>query len=548
MESDAALANDVQRVVGMMVNSSVFPVERVVDPYSATKTATATPHSQFHELWNVSGQSLANVQLDDDLWGAFFFRSALRAAVIHELNPSGNNDPDPNLGARYLYQWKFNPAPDAAVSGSGFTAETVDVCGVASGQSMVLDPNWALNEETNAALPGINFTWAPHGPVLFAGVFNGIKGIYMDAKGPDAQSTFRIASIENGGVCNSGSVQVELLRYSAGNWTAVNAAKALPTQSTIFNVAIDKSGYYAVRVNNQDDMERTFSVLEYTSGALGSSWAHKTVNQLYPNNVQNMSDYRCLAVNVHLRNVANELTKMGSLVAAQVSGREDWLDTYALAQNPGYFDYLFSVQQERDFELAKGYYGFIKPSSEHSLDFKNEVLVGLGQQVTYTAFRLDDPDDYLAVVASASTQGAGDLQVKMWHALEYKTRNTWADVRLGTVTPNSYQQAIQVVSTMQQHYENPTHDLQLWKRIFGTVGSVAKYTGPLLSVFGPYGAAAGAVLSAVGSGASALANLIPEQKERANDILKGRQAAEYAAMQVGANRGLRVPRKRGRFG
>lgn len=262
------------------------------------------------------------------------------------------------------------------------------------------------------------------------------------------------------------------------------------TMTTTLPAGDSVSGYYNIVFNNTDAAATAVQVTNI-SNALKASWAHKKVNQLFQN-LPSVNEVRVLAANILVQNTASSLNKQGKSVICQAIATEDWLSFYGQGQTM--YSRISSNPSSRSFKWEDGLYGFLKPTGEKDLEYITPfVTTGTGTTVEDICYPLK-AGDFLAFCISTTDSEGGDAQYVVQHAMEYRTRNQWKEVSAPTISPDEFEMGIQAVISMEQFYHNPIH----WKKIFSTIGKIARVGAPIISRFGPLGAGAGTVMGAIG--------------------------------------------------
>lgn len=487
------LSDQVQRVAGMIVSPGDFVVERLKDDYSSMNSAVASPESNFKVSWNNAGSGYqppaGDLQLPIQQWGAFVFRNALRSAVVYELSPSNTS--------YYVYQAVFSP------SATGIASQQ-DI--IANNETKTVDPQyWLFNNVNLTAVPGFpsgNYpptaaSWAPHGPVLFAGEDNDRRYVWIDIptnlitpNNGNGTVMFQVNALS--GTPVAPGVIVRLYDWNGGQDSLVSTTTFLPATGSIFlaggNTAtspIPKSGYYRIEIANFSGVTVNYSLYTLsgvntgTNRSLGAAWGHKTINQYWPTNINNVTAVRMLGISAWLSNQASPLNQQGNLVISQIAAQQDWYGLYASSSNP--FNTVFDAAGTKEFVLKDGVYGFLKPTGQKDFEYLLDVQIGQRAVATETAYQLQTPRDYLAIIAACSQPGGGDCTLKLNYALEYKTANQWIEQRVATVEQASFSLGVQAVATMEQFYPNNIH----WSKIFSTIGKIGKAAAPALSAFNP---------------------------------------------------------------
>lgn len=456
---------------GMISDPTDFPVVRKSGTYSTAPTATAKPYIRQDVNWLPAAAADANQPLPMTDWGCFVFRNPMRAAVIYKSQvPS----------ASWAYDWVFNPV--ALESGEVTTA-----------QQFNLGPN--ITEElwpTYAAADPAN-TYNPHGTRLYPGEDDGHRYIWVDGNGGTITFTTTWSIVST----IAASRKMFVYRYDGGMHRFLGAADSGAVGNTVFSYVVTpvKSGYYSIVMQNGEPVAGVGS-LKVTSAAMESSWNHVTLNQ-WENAKASMNDIRILGVNVLVQNKSSELNKQGKVVIAQCKKNEDWFGVYGDGQVM--YTNLSSNPNSKNFNWADGVYGFLKPTGETDLDWIipfqtiGSIGTGGGSIVEDSAFPLTQ-SDYLGVCISATEEGSGDGVLTITHAIEWSTRSMYQAQLPPSLSIEEFEQGVQAVISMEQFYHNPIH----WKKIFSTVGKIARVGAPILARFGPLGQGASEVVGAIG--------------------------------------------------
>lgn len=494
--------NPVTRIASMLCDPQNNVVERFKDSFSTTKSAVAQPENQIRVQWNYASQpNTANLQglpLTD--FAVFAFRDPIRSVVYSALQPSAASYY--NYVGRLNYQlYTLNPKDEVPL------------------EFLYFEPHASKGN------------WKPHGNILGVGKNLGRVGVWIDAIPAAAQSTATMYFGE--AVVAANSVTMVAYKFVAGRWLQGGLA-TVTTAATSVQIQITASGYWAFEISNQDSIAHTTSSFEIESStSLGLVWAHLGLNQLMPTNAANVQSMRMLAVSLWLQNNASPLNQQGTLVSAQLLAGQDWFGTFVSQVNT--YNAIAAVESDSERRLQKGYYGFLKPSKREDFDymqpFEGLVLGTASGSSTLSmpksaTFDLNTPNDYLGMCASCSVQGGGDANITIATATEFRTQNDWYGQAPPTASTKDWEEALAAVATMRQHWDNDIHVAGILK----TIGQLGAYAGPALSLFGPEGAVAGAVVTGLAKGAGALGEYLDNRKKRA-----------AAAQQLEVAQGGRMP-------
>lgn len=499
-----ALTTPIARIVGQIVSPDDFAPERFADQYTATPTAVAKLKQSISLQWNMSNidQSSARNALPVTDVGVFLFRNPFRHIVYNFVSPGTSTAPVWS-GYKTLY---VQPQGLNVSTTQQFPSNVTTRL-----NPLVSQPTSSAGGSFTAPNGGVNF--APHGPWLYPGKGEGRYGIYVDS-GPAsgfaaAPYTYAhgaaivVSMFYQGATYTSGDTfDANVYQWSGGNWVLYGSLEgvALAAIGSNCTFPIDASGYYAVEVkanvqavSNSNDNGNTMASAFTCYSQMQSVWAHLPLQNLTPALCagHDITGIRMLGTSMLVRNTASELNQQGLLVALQADACEDWLSIYAQASTSssnapgtGFFNFCFSRAEQKNFRLATGYFGYVKPTNEHSFDYSTNVVQGQTTEAGYPVemcFQLCPPQDYLVFAASTVNNLGGDCFLQVSDSVEYKTQDPWLERRKATTTPDEWRDSVMAVRSMNQHYENPLHLPSLLGSIFKTVGKYAPVAANIAS-------------------------------------------------------------------
>lgn len=565
-----ALTTPIARIVGQIVSPDDFAPERFADQYTATATATAKLKQSVSLQWNMSNidQSIGRNALPVTDVGVFLFRNPLRHIVYSMTAPGSGIAP-----MWYHYSGLFLTA-DAQ------TAQTTQI--IPSNCTTRISPLvWQPNSTVPAGAaaftpPTGGIRWTPHGDWLYVGKGQGRYGVFIDSSADtpafgSSPYTYAHGAAYQVNVFYQGATlftagdtfDATLFQWSGGNWDVYGSLEgvALAANGGSCTFAVDQTGYYAVEVkaniaaqSSSNQANNLMQVATNICSQMQSVWAHLPLQNFTPALAagHDITGVRMLGTSMLVRNTASELNQQGLLVALQADACEDWLSIYAQAATgsanapgTGFFNFCFSRADVKNFRLATGYFGYVKPTNEHSFDYGTNIVQGQATSFGFPvemSYDLCPPQDYLVFAASTVNTLGGDCFLQVSDSVEYKTQDPWLERRKATTTPDEWRDSVMAVRSMNQHYENPLHLPSLLGSIFKTVGKYAPVAANIASAIPVIG---GAVSTAV-RGAGALSNYFAPQFEAAPAPLPARiVSAEVAqSMQDAAEQDARDIRKR----
>lgn len=551
-EQEFFATNHVARIVGMTCSPDDFEPERLADQYSTIKTATATPLDNFTLQWNTENQPTTALELPRTDTGVFLFRDAIRNTVMYAVPPDAN-------GRWYAYQAIYSEEINSQSGGPVTTIGTND-------EECITDSAfWGVMAQppTGFTPPGTALQWASHGNFCYSGFAKEKRGVWIDAPQGTVNAGFQV-DIPQTALTAAATDRLCLTLYywNGGVWeycsqthvsgTAIAAAAVSARMSVAAPgppaIAFG-SGYYAVDANFQTGVGETIERLElsvalYTES--NSSFSHHAIRDVNPYTIAGlkMSAIRILGASMLIKNVASPMFQQGSLVAVQAPGNTDWFQTYvrgdgsgALGPGSGFYNYVFSQAEEKDFRLANGYFNWLKPGGDQDYAWSNNIKMGnigpvySGNIPESIQFDLVTPSDYTVFSASTTSNLGGECLLKTSISMEYRTSNMLIQVSQPVSSIDDWKAARAILKTMQNHFENPSHLASILGTILGTIGKVATVAAPILALVPGIGGILGAGatgLGMIGTGGAQVVGMIDSAVEKRTEARKLAQRAAQA--------------------
>ncbi len=255
--------------------------------------------------------------------------------------------------------------------------------------------------------------------------------------------------------------------------------------------------YIALEANLEDTgaVPAPFNISVYqTTLANTECFSHQCMTGLIANQGR-VQAARVLGSAYRVMNISPEQYKAGSWAAVQLTKGDRWTNYIQAGAAP--FTLLTTLKNCASLLLAKGSYGYHKPTQTEDFDFRIPFENTYNVTQSVNGYEMDDSTSVL--VALYAPQGVGTLshalQFQFSINMEYQTEDQWVHTSIAETETDDWENALEVVSSMDQFYENPTH----WAEIFRTIGKFARIGAPIASLFGGYGKAAGVGMSVVGS-------------------------------------------------
>jgi hypothetical protein len=120
-------------------------------------------------------------------------------------------------------------------------------------------------------------------------------------------------------------------------------------------------------------------------------------------------------------------------------------------------------------KASRGIYGFIKPRSEESFEYKTYWTCGkLG--VLDSRYPLEEEEDYLVVIAVVLQAEGRSFLVTLDSQIEFPTDNQWKETKVPMASREVIDSAMKCLRKVPTWHENPTH----LKDIAAKIGNVLK--------------------------------------------------------------------------
>lgn len=538
-------SNPVARIVGMTASPEDFEPERLADQFSTTKTATASPKDNFQMQWGTAGQPDYGTDLTSTDTGIFMFRDPVRHTVIYTV--AGDS-----VGRWQAWSAVYPEIIGQLTPGYKLAAnDEQDLCDTAFWQAYTgktLPDAPTLNPPGPPATPIVTVPstaeqWSPSGNFIYSGVGKDQRGVWVDAPANGTNSTRSFFIIRFPATTQTADATnrlcLTLNRWNGSSWEYQDQVHipgtALTTGGSIAlyvkggpNNRTFGSGYYNVEANLITPATEiimydiVLNMQLYTE--TNSAFAHRAIRDINPATVGSlkMNAIRILGESLLVKNVASPLNQQGALVALQASDRTDWFETYvkgqgtgALGPGSGFYNYLFSQADERDFRLANGYYGWVKPGGVQDYEWSTNIKLGNtallygGVGAVSIQFELSPKSEYLVFAAATTNPQGGDCLGKTSVAMEWKsTSSMLIQTEQPTATIADWEAARAIIKSMIQHWENPTHLGSILAQILGSVGKVASVSAPVLGLVPGIGSVLSAGARGVERGAKYLGGVV----------------------------------------
>jgi hypothetical protein len=313
---------------------------------------------------------------------------------------------------------------------------------------------------------------------------------------------------------------IELHRYDEGAKTLVQTQPT--TGATVYTFTLNNGpagsatagtiDYYAIKIPNIVPAMLSGGIIVTTTEQCGQ-YCHLPVDQYYENALD-IPTGRVLAKSLLWTDIASFFNKQGKIAGAALPKGTSW--TSLLRNNLVNGGLLTNIQNlpedEKDWEMEKGMYGWGRIVAPINTEFKRFVLADFKAQIiTDIAYNPIQPDGQVIFMtcntvppgapAAGPTGGFGaTTSFTTIHIVEGRSSNKWREQAYAQ--PNAskaWEMAEDQVIEIPQFAENPLHLVEIWNAIKAAAHGLAKPAYKLLKQYGP-------------AAAKALGNLYPVAK------------------------------------
>lgn len=433
--------NSINGVEAQIIKAIAAPYDslptRMSTEYTDEPTAVIRCRTDFDANWNLTTDPLA---LDASQMAAFLFRSAGRAMIVYDANPSAQAT---------FYQAVLRGTYDGVIATSE-VAQAYDI-EVHNVEIVRLD----------ATLP-----YQPHGPNQSVGLDSAGNNYFW----MDKTDSLTI-------MCNSSFLGTNKLNFTVYSYNYDDDTKGKIVQSgswvtgstdpiTFEPSSYAEAGYYTV------DFE--FSAIGGDSAIFqmflgspdGSHWAHKPLPH-YTDIVAASGSIRVVGASMMYTNTADQLTRGGKLAMAQYGGSKSWTELITT------FDNFADVQTgTRSVDAVNGVYGFLKPSGTADFEWDQDTVYK--QNNLFLRFQLRTAQSFLGVMLDVSNPSGRQGVWKMGFGCEMQTQNSVFIVAPPRATIFQFQGAMEKLKKIPQWHENPSHLSDIFNAIKSGAGKLVK--------------------------------------------------------------------------
>lgn len=204
-----------------------------------------------------------------------------------------------------------------------------------------------------------------------------------------------------------------------------------------------------------------FRVLQSNTGEM---WAHTmTPNLCTLQNFGSVVASRCFGTSILSTNTTPDQYLAGTFTGAQPAATTEWQAVVNGVTAPDPYTYIIQQLGERDMSLKRGAYGFVRPTQVDQMKLQSTIIANQnsGANIGYVfAEPLADQPFYTQVLSSPGGVYVQTIQFSFDHNGEFVTRNQVLDVEASRFTPQQWMLVMEVLTSMEQSFENHEHNAE----------------------------------------------------------------------------------------
>ena len=328
--------------------------------------------------------------------------------------------------------------------------------------------------------------YAPHGAVLpaFKTRHNSHRYIYVDGTSA-APSALTVVTRDNTAATTPVPAgQNVIVRIYQWDFAQDELAGTIyiPAGSSTGAFSITRGGYYRCEVFYSELVAPTpgtsiQSIFIGTSGTSGV-FCHQTINNV--NNIaESVSSERVLTSTIKISNASAPGFAAGMIYEADVYNGQPWP---TLNQGSAQVGALDSVQTR---PAAKGYYGFCRVENLDDFDMRRQMSInglanqGVNSQEIYGDLDHDAPYKVVSFILPPPGTFPTDrfLNIELTTVLEAMGNTDLVEPEYPDTSPEQWEAALLIFSSIPSGYENPTH----WRDILAAIGKVGATVTPAVA-------------------------------------------------------------------
>ena len=314
--------------------------------------------------------------------------------------------------------------------------------------------------------------FAPHGPTVFPGFFQGEIYYPMNSTATWFVTLAPAPATVNGAI---------LLYRWTGRQPQLVSVTAFVVAQAAYPIAITGGvGYYTSEIVNNDTATLTAALNLQTVGAV---WAHRTVDDINTL-ATTVGGIRVNAASLKTSNLANIQDVNGNLVSCTMSSKVPWTQVAAG------FNAITGQDGFRTRPAERGSYVFLVPDSDDDIsEFWDDITQGtfVNSATPMFGYPLNERVPYKAICLSVPNGLGRAFSLEVTHCVEYLTNIKTVERDITTFTDDQMNLAIRILRTMETDYDNPVHFGDIMRTIGKYLPRAAQATAQILRAIGGEG-------------------------------------------------------------
>jgi hypothetical protein len=237
-----------------------------------------------------------------------------------------------------------------------------------------------------------------------------------------------------------------------------------------------------------------FRILQINTGEM---WAHTmTPNLCTLQNFGSIVASRCFGTSILATNTTPSQYLAGTFTGAQPPPTTEWQAVVNGITAPDPYSYIIQTLGERDMNLKNGAYGFVRPTEVSQMKLQSSIIANqnAGANIGYIFSEpLDNQPFYTLVLSSPGGVYVQTIQFSFDHNGEFVTRNQVMDVEASRFTPAQWMMVMEVLTSMEQTFENNNHNAETVLASLGKKVQLADQIGETILKWAPHVLKAGSL-------------------------------------------------------
>lgn len=239
----------------------------------------------------------------------------------------------------------------------------------------------------------------------------------------------------------------------------------------------EEPAYYAFTIEADDVFTANLTVNYANEGV--ATFGHFALPQLL-NEISKIVEFRVNGASILVSNTSPIIDIQGNIAGGVVPKKKSWMKMAKWATGDNMITPIVALPDKFVGKASKGIYGFIKPSSEESFDYKAYWTVG-PTGITDSKYPIEEEEDFLIVGIVVNQAEGRSFLVTMDTQLEFTTDSQWKETRIPNFSRNVVDAAMVALRNVPSWHENPTH----FKDIANKIGSILKTVVNGIVKYGP---------------------------------------------------------------